>query len=103
MVKPSYTMKIIGVKLDNVDYEKFEEICLKEEMTKSEVLRNLIKHYCHECEADEVPEDSIILAEPEADLKLESGKVYTKDGTWLGTLEKFEHKPVPGIIIKTIE
>ncbi len=46
-------MKIVGTKLDNSDYERFEEFCLKDEMTKSEVLRDLIKQYCTSCEEAE--------------------------------------------------
>ena len=46
-------MKIVGTKLDNSDYERFEDFCLKEELTKSEVLRDLIKQYCNACEEGE--------------------------------------------------
>ena len=42
-------MKIVGTKLDDSDYEKFADFCLKDEMTKSEVLRDLIKKYCEAC------------------------------------------------------
>lgn len=49
-------MKLIGTKLDNSDYERFEDFCLKEEMTKSEVLRDLIKQYCNACEEGEAIE-----------------------------------------------
>ncbi len=49
-------MKIVGTKLDNSDYERFEDFCLKEELTKSEVLRDLIKQYCNSCEEGEVIE-----------------------------------------------
>ena len=44
-VKPRYLMKIVGTKLDNSDYERFADFCLKEELTKSEVLRDLIKKF----------------------------------------------------------
>ena len=106
-------MKIVGTKLDNSDYEKFEDFCIKEGMTKSEVLRTLLKQYCQACEDEEymkqqekekttkqtviatgkiIPSGTIILEKPEGELVLESGKIYSKNGTWLGTLRGFAHK-----------
>ena len=101
MIKPSLTMKIVGTKLDNSDYERFADFCLKEEMTKSEVLRDLIKQYCQASEEDASTDDEpySILEEPEDELVLESGKIYTKGGIWLGTLRGFEHKPMTRITI----
>ena len=45
-------MKVVGTKLDNSDYERFETFCLDEGISKSEVLRDLVKQYCNACEDD---------------------------------------------------
>jgi len=43
-------MKVVGTKLDNSDYERFEKACLNEGISKSEALRDLVKQYCKVCE-----------------------------------------------------
>lgn len=41
-------MKTVGTKLDNSEYEEFEEYCNENGLTKSEQLRTLIKNYGNE-------------------------------------------------------
>jgi len=43
-------MKVVGTKLDDSDYERFETFCLDEGLSKSEILRGMIKQYCDACE-----------------------------------------------------
>ena len=43
-------MKVVGAKLDDSDYERFETFCMDEGISKSEILRGLIKQYCDCCE-----------------------------------------------------
>ena len=38
-------MKTVGTKLDNYEYEEFENYCNENGLTKSEQLRDLIKNY----------------------------------------------------------
>ena len=45
-------MKVVGAKLDDSDYERFETFCIDEGLSKSEILRGLIKQYCDCCEED---------------------------------------------------
>jgi len=48
-------MKVVGTKLDNNEYEKFEKYCLDSGMNKSEVLRGMIKEICADCPSN--PDD----------------------------------------------
>ena len=48
----SLHMKVVGAKLDDSDYERFETFCMDEGISKSEILRGLIKQYCDACEDD---------------------------------------------------
>lgn len=43
-------MKVVGTKLDDSDYERFETFCMDKGISKSEVMRGLIKQYCDTCE-----------------------------------------------------
>jgi len=43
-------VKVVGAKLDDSDYERFETFCIDEGLSKSEILRGLIKQYCNDCE-----------------------------------------------------
>ena len=45
-------MKVVGAKLDDSDYERFETFCIDEGLSKSEIVRGLIKQYCDACEDD---------------------------------------------------
>ena len=45
-------MKVVGTKLDDSDYERFETFCIDEGLSKSEILRGMIKQYCDACEED---------------------------------------------------
>jgi len=45
-------MKVVGTKLDDSDYERFETFCIDEGLSKSEILRGMIKQYCDACEDD---------------------------------------------------
>ncbi len=45
-------MKVVGAKLDDSDYERFETFCIDEGLSKSEILRGMIKQYCDACEED---------------------------------------------------
>ena len=45
-------MKVVGAKLDDSDYERFETFCMDEGISKSEILRGMIKQYCDACEDD---------------------------------------------------
>jgi len=45
-------MKVVGAKLDDSDYERFETFCIDECISKSEIIRDLIKKYCDACEDD---------------------------------------------------
>jgi len=38
-------MKTVGTKIDNEEFEKFTEMCLEKGCTRSETLRELIRHY----------------------------------------------------------
>ena len=57
-------MKVVGAKLDDSDYDRFETFCIDEGISKSEIIRDLIKKYCDACEDD---------------LKLQSEILSTKD------------------------
>jgi hypothetical protein len=52
LILKSYRMKVVGAKLDDSDYERFETFCMDEGLSKSEILRGLIKQYCNACEDD---------------------------------------------------
>ncbi|MCV0366304.1 MAG: ribbon-helix-helix domain-containing protein [Nitrosopumilus sp.] len=45
-------MKVVGTKLDDSDFERFQKHCTDEGISKSEVMRDLIKKYCDACEDD---------------------------------------------------
>ena len=45
-------MKVVGAKLDDSDYERFETFCIDEGISKSEIIRDLIKKYCDACDDD---------------------------------------------------
>jgi len=45
-------MRVVGAKLDDSDYERFETFCIDEGISKSEIIRDLIKKYCDACEDD---------------------------------------------------
>lgn len=45
-------MKVVGAKLDDSDYERFETFCIDEGLSKSEIIRGLIKQYCDACDDD---------------------------------------------------
>jgi len=45
-------MKVVGAKLDDSDYERFETFCIDEGLSKSEIIRGMIKQYCDACEDD---------------------------------------------------
>ena len=46
-------MKTVGTKLDNADYETFEDCCNENGLSKSEQLRDLIKDFVNEEEPEE--------------------------------------------------
>lgn len=73
-------MKIVGTKLDNSDYERFEDFCLKEELTKSEVLRDLIKQYCTACEEGEEIEHEKQIQEKSKPVPIASYKILDDNG-----------------------
>ncbi|MFQ5496652.1 MAG: ribbon-helix-helix domain-containing protein [Nitrosopumilus sp.] len=56
-------MKVVGTKLDDSEYERFQEFCNDEGLSKSEIMRGLIKQYCDACE------DDIQLQEEPSELK----------------------------------
>ena len=43
-------MKVVGTKLDDSDYERFQEFCNDDGLSKSEIIRGLIRQYCDACE-----------------------------------------------------
>jgi len=43
-------MKVVGTKLDDSDYERFQDFCNDEGLSKSEIMRDLIRKYCDACE-----------------------------------------------------
>ena len=45
-------MNVVGTKLDDSDYERFQDFCNDEGLSKSEIMRDLIKKYCDACEDD---------------------------------------------------
>ena len=45
-------MKVVGTKLDDSDFERFQEFCNKEGLSKSELMRDLIRKYCDACEEE---------------------------------------------------
>ncbi|NND87595.1 MAG: hypothetical protein HKM23_09830 [Nitrosopumilus sp.] len=83
-------MKVVGTKLDDVDYERFETFCMDKGISKSETMRGLIKQYCDDCEncSDEdeliTAQDSEVGAIPEAKIT----SVSHDDGkTWIDVPE----------------
>ena len=46
-------MKVVGTKLDDSDFERFQKFCNDEGLSKSEIMRNLIKEYCNACEEEQ--------------------------------------------------
>ena len=46
-------MKVVGAKLDDSDYDRFETFCIDEGISKSEIIRDLIKKYCDACEDEQ--------------------------------------------------
>ena len=79
-------MKVVGAKLDDSDYERFETFCVDEGLSKSEILRGLIKQYCNACEdcSDEdnqlTTQDLDVKPIPEAKIKRVS---YDDRKTWI--------------------
>jgi len=47
-------MKIVGTKLGDSDYERFEIFRMDKGLSKSEIMRGLIKQYCSDCESHPV-------------------------------------------------
>ena len=45
-------MKIVGTKLDDSDFERFQTFCNDEGLSKSEIMRGLIRQYCDACEEE---------------------------------------------------
>lgn len=43
-------MKVVGTKLDDSEYERFQDFCNDEGLSKSEMMRGLIRQYCDACE-----------------------------------------------------
>ncbi|EGG42131.1 Hypothetical protein Nlim_1000 [Candidatus Nitrosarchaeum limnium SFB1] len=43
-------MKVVGTKLDDSDFERFQKFCTDEGISKSEMMRGLIRKYCDTCE-----------------------------------------------------
>jgi len=43
-------MKVVGTKLDDSDFERFQTFCNDEGLSKSEIMRGLIKQYCNACD-----------------------------------------------------
>ena len=43
-------VKVVGTKLDDSDYERFQDFCNDEGLSKSEIMRDLIRKYCDACE-----------------------------------------------------
>jgi len=79
-------MKVVGTKLDDSDYERFEIFCMDKGISKSEIVRGLIKQYCDTCEnySDEgdqlVAQDLEVKSIPEAKIT----RVSHDDGkTWI--------------------
>jgi len=79
-------MKVVGTKLDDSDYERFEIFCMDKGISKSEIMRGLIKQYCDACEdcSDEddqlVSQDLEVKPIPEAKIKRVS---YDDGETWI--------------------
>jgi len=48
----SLRMKVVGAKLDDSDYERFETFCMDEGISKSEIIRGMIRQYCDACEEE---------------------------------------------------
>ena len=109
-------MKVVGTKLDNTEYEEFEECCVENGLTKSEQLRDLIKSFVNEestgilsiyeheeepkeesrtrvfdCESGTLYENGIRIGDC-ADYKMDAGKVYDEDGNFLGVTRGFYQK-----------
>ncbi len=86
LILKSYRMKVVGAKLDDSDYDRFETFCIDEGLSKSEILRGLIKQYCNACEdcldEDEqiVPQDLKVKPITEAKIKRVS---YDDGKTWI--------------------
>ena len=45
-------MKVVGTKLDDSDFERFQRFCNDEGLSKSEIMRGLIRQYCDVCEEE---------------------------------------------------
>ena len=69
-----FRMRVVGTKLDDDDYERFETFCMDKGIPKSEIMRDLIKQYCDDCEnysnEDELitTQDSKVKAIPKAQI-----------------------------------
>ena len=48
----SLLMKVVGTKLDDSDFERFQTFCNDEGLSKSEIMRGLIRQYCDTCEEE---------------------------------------------------
>jgi len=93
-------MKVVGTKLDDSDYERFETFCMNKGISKSEIMRGLIKQYCDTCEdySDEgdqlVTQDLEVKPIPEAKITRVS---YDDGKTWLDV------KPISELTNVTVE
>lgn len=47
-----FLMKVVGTKLDDSDFERFQKFCTDEGISKSEMMRGLIRQYCDACEEE---------------------------------------------------
>lgn len=48
----NFFMKIVGTKLDDSDFELFQTFCNDEGLSKSEIMRRLVRQYCDACEEE---------------------------------------------------
>jgi len=93
-------MKVVGAKLDDSDYERFETFCIDEGLSKSEILRGLIKQYCDACEDCSDEDDQLVTQDlevkpiPEAKIKRVS---YDDGKTWINAT------PIPELTNVTVE
>jgi len=78
-------MKVVGTKLDDSDYDLFETFCIDKGISKSEIIRSLIKQYCDDCE-NCLDDDHIITQDSEIKPipKLRIKRISHDDGkTWI--------------------
>lgn len=75
-------MKVVGAKLDDSDYERFETFCIDEGISKSEIIRGLIKQYCDACDDDlglqsDTPKPTVTIIDEKRPLPVQNVRIVS--------------------------